>query len=265
MLGLDGGRVGAVVRRHAYVQKRVPHRWFDVLVWPVVDTVIWGSIGRFVDQQGGASRAGAAYMLSGILLMHVLYQASISVSTGFLEETWSRNLLNLMVTPLREGEYLLGVMIVGLGRLAVSMAMVGLAAFSLYAFDVTEAGLGLLPIVAVLMVVGWCISLVVIALSLRFGNGAEILAWGLLFIVIALSGAFYPLEAVPGPLRPFSEALPSTHALQAARALLDGEPLPWGRIGLSVAGLTVLVPATVGFLLHMLRTFGRRGFITRYS
>ena len=60
MLGLDLGRVGAVARRHAYVLKRGPHRWFDILVWPVVDTVTWGSIGRFVDQQGGAARAGAA-------------------------------------------------------------------------------------------------------------------------------------------------------------------------------------------------------------
>ena len=52
-------RIRAVMRRHAYVQKRAPHRWFDVMVWPIVDTVIWGSIGRFVDQQGGAVRSGA--------------------------------------------------------------------------------------------------------------------------------------------------------------------------------------------------------------
>lgn len=265
MLGLDAGRVGAVVRRHGYVQKRGPHRWFDVLVWPVVDTVIWGSIGRFVDQQGGAARAGAAYMLSGILLMHVLYQANIAVATGFLEETWSRNMLNLMVTPLREVEYLAGVVVVGLARLALGMLMVGLAAGALYAFDVTDAGLGLVPVVAVLMVVGWCISLVVIGLVLRFGHGAEILAWGLLFIVVALSGAFYPLGALPAPLRPLAALLPSTQAFEAARTLIDGDPLPWGRIGVATAGLAVIVPAALAFALHMLRTFRLRGYVTRYS
>lgn len=265
MPGLDHGRVAAVVRRHALVHMRAPHRWFDVLVWPVVDTVIWGSIGRFVDQQGGAARAGAPYMLSGILLMHVLYQSNVAVATGFLEETWSRNVLNLMVTPLREAEHLAGLVVVGLTRLVVGMAMVALASVALYAFDVTEAGLGLVPVVAVLMAVGWCIALVVIGLVLRFGHGAEILAWGLLFIVVALSGAFYPLDALPALVRPVSALLPSTHAFEAARTLLDGHPLAWERIAMAGAGLAVIAPAAVAFALRMLRTFRLRGYVTRYS
>ena len=265
MGGMDRRRVAAVVRRNAYVQMRSPHRWFDVLVWPVVDTVIWGSIGRFVDLQAGPTRSGAAYLLSGILLMHVLYQSNIAVSTGFLEETWSRNLLNLMVTPLREAEFLAGLVLASLARLALGMVMVTLAAWSLYAFDVTEVGLGLVPVVGVLMGVGWCIAMIVIALVLRFGHGAEILAWGLLFIVVALSGAFYPLDALPGPLQPVATVLPSSHAFEAARTLLDGEPLPWGRIAVSMAGLAVLVPAVWVFSLRMLRTFRRRRLLTRYS
>ena len=265
MISLDAGRVSAVVRRHALVHKRAPHRWFDVLVWPVVDTVIWGSIGLFVDQQGGATRAGTAYMLSGIVLMHVLYQSNVAVATGFLEETWSRNVLNLMVTPLRESEHLAGLVVVALARLVLGMAMVALASASLYAFDVTDIGLGLVPVVAVLMAVGWCIALVVIGLVLRFGHGAEILAWGLLFIVVAVSGTFYPPEALPGPLRPVSFVLPSTHAFEAARALLDGNPLPWGRMALAAGGLAVMVPAAVAFALRMLRTFRLRGYVTRYS
>ncbi len=66
---IDLLRVKAVIRRQAFVQLRAPQRWFDVLVWPMVDVVIWGSIGLFVDQQGGASRAGAPYMLSCISRM----------------------------------------------------------------------------------------------------------------------------------------------------------------------------------------------------
>jgi ABC-2 type transport system permease protein len=258
-------RIWAVVRRHAYVQKRGWHRWFDVAVWPVVDTVIWGSIGIFVDQQGGAARAGAPYMLSGILLMHVLYQANISVATGFMEETWSRNLLNMMVTPLRETEYMAGIMLFGLAKLAVGLGMVALAAFVLYSFNIMAVGWGLIPIVAVLMLVGWCIALFVIAFVLRFGNGAEILAWGVLFVVVALSGAFYPVGALPDALRPLSQVLPSTHAFEAARTILDGDPMPWRKLGYSVAALVVFIPLAVVHLLRTLRMFRMRGYITRYS
>ena len=246
----DGLRIRAVVRRQAYVQRRSPHRWFDVLVWPVVDTVIWGSIGLFVDHQGGASRAGTPYMLSGILLMHVMYQANVSMSCGFLDETWSRNLVNLMVSPLREGEFLAGLMLVSAARLVAGLGVVALAAAGLFAFNVTSAGWGLIP---------------VMALVLRFGNGAEILCWGLLFVVVALSGAFYPIEAMPGLLQPVARLLPSTHAFEAARRLLDGDPLPWGLIGEAALGLVVLVPVAAGVLWRMLGVFRERGYVTRYS
>ena len=39
------------------------------------------------------------------MLNHFLFQTEVSVATGFMEETWSRNLLNMMTTPVREVEY----------------------------------------------------------------------------------------------------------------------------------------------------------------
>jgi ABC-2 type transport system permease protein len=264
VLGLDRQRVGAVVRRQLYSQARGWHRWFDVVVWPPVDTVIWGSIGLYVDQQGGAQRSGVPYMLAGILLMHVLYQSNISVATGFMEETWSRNLVNLMVSPIRDREYMGGIIVIGLVKLAAGLTMVTLTAALLYSSNLLAVGWELIPIVAVLMLVGFCMSMFVIALVLRFGNGAEILAWGVLFVVVALSGAFYPVDAIPGALQPISRALPSTHAFEAARRLLDGDPLPLGELGWSALGLAVLIPAAILYLRHMLRVFRGRGYITRY-
>jgi ABC-2 type transport system permease protein len=265
MLALDGLRVRAMVRRQAFVQRRSPQRWFDLFVWPMVDTVIWGSIGAYVAQQGGASGSATPYMLSGILLMHVVYQSNVSMATGFMDETWSRNLLNLMVSPLRETEMLASLVITSLVRLVIGLGAVALAAWVLYAFAVTTAGWGLVPVVAVLMMVGWAISLIVIGLILRYGSGAEILTWGILFITIALSGAFYPVEALPAALEPLARVLPSTHAFQAARTLLDGDPMPWGQLGVAVLGLVVLVPLAVAFLLRMLHLFRVRGYVTRYN
>lgn len=265
MVGLDRMRVRAVVDRQLYVQRRAPQRWFDIAIWPVVDTVIWGSIGLYVEQQGGAARSTTSYMIAGVLLMHVMYQANVSMATGFLEETWTRNLLNMLVTPLREAEFLAALVVVGVMRLAVALSFVTLAAAGLYAFSVTSAGWGLIPVIAVLMLVGWTIALVVIGLILRFGSGAEILTWGILFIVVALSGAFYPLDALPGGLQPVAAALPSTHAFEAARTLLDGDPLPWGRIAVAVAELAVIVPLGLAFVLRMLRLFRARGYVTRFS
>lgn len=264
-LGQSWLRVRAVARRHAYVLKRSPHRLFDVALWPLVDVLLFGSLGVFVSKGHGSAVSAFGYLLSGIVLWHVVYQSQIALSTGLLEETWSRNMLNLMVTPLTEVEYVLGVMLFGMVKLAIGTFVVALGALGFYAFAITDLGWGLVPIVAILLVVGWVIALFVIGIVLRFGSGAEALAWGIMFVVMPLSGVFYPVRALPGLLRPIGLALPTTHAFIAARALLDHHGLEWGQLAIATATTAGLLVAAVAFVVGMLVLFRRRGYVTRYS
>jgi ABC-2 type transport system permease protein len=130
---------------------------------------------------------------------------------------------------------------------------------------VTTLGLGLLPVVAILLVGGWAIALFVVGLVLRFGTGAEALAWGILFVVLPLSGVFYPVQALPTYLRPLAELLPTTHAFAAGRALVDGGAMPWGQLGLAAVTTLLVTAAAFAFLAWMLRLFRRRGYVTRYN
>lgn len=261
-------RIRAVARRQALVLQRSPHRLFDVTVWPLVDTLLFGSLAVYFAREGkGVSgvEAGAGYLLAGIVLWHVVYQSQIAVATGFLEETWSRNLLSLMVSPIKEMEYVAGVALFGLLKLTMGVGAVMVAAFGFYAFDITDLGLALVPVVAILLLAGWAVAMFVIGLVLRFGTGAEALAWGILFVVMPLSGTFYPVSALPRFLQPISNLLPTTHAFAAGRDLVDGEAMPWRELGLAAATTLLLTVAALAFVAHMLRVFRRRGYITRYS
>jgi ABC-2 type transport system permease protein len=257
-------RVRAIARRQAYVLKRAPQRWFDVIVWPVVDAILFGAIGVYFGRQHGTAVTSAAFLLAGIVLFHVVFQAEISLATGFLEETWSRNLLNLMVTPLTEVEYGAGVVLFGLARLTIGVSVVSVVAFALFAFNITTLGLALVPLVAILLVVGWSVALVVIGLILRVGQGAEILTWGFIAFLLPMSGIFYPVSALPGAIQPLAQALPTTHVFAAARAVVGGHPLPWDQVGIAAVGTVVVGIAAVWFLTRMLATFRRRGFISRH-
>ncbi|MGZ8766194.1 MAG: hypothetical protein ACXW2C_10940, partial [Acidimicrobiia bacterium] len=158
-IGTSWLRIRAIARRHAYVLTRSPHRLFDVTLWPLVDVLLFGSIATFVDSgQATTGAKAASYLLAGIVLWHVVYQSQIAVSTGFLEETWSRNLLNLMVTPIREVEYMAGVAMFGMFKLVIGVGVLAVGALVFYSFDVSSLGLGIIPIAAVLLMVGWCIS-----------------------------------------------------------------------------------------------------------
>jgi ABC-2 type transport system permease protein len=230
----------------------------------VVDALLFGAIGVYFARQAGTGSKGVAFLLAGILLFHVVFQAEVSLATGFMEETWSRNLLNLLVTPLREGEYVAGVVLFGLAKLAMGVSVVALVAAALFAFNVTDIGLALVPCVALLLVVGWSVGMIVIGLILRVGQGAEILAWGLLAMLMPLSGIFYPVSALPGVLQPFGRVLPTTHIFVAARGVLAGHGIAWGEIGLATVGTIVLGAASVWFVVRMLAVFRDRGYISRH-
>jgi ABC-2 type transport system permease protein len=256
----------AIARRHAYVMVRSPHRLFDVSLWPLVDVLLFGSLGAYVGTtQASGSQRAAAYLTAGIILWHVVYQSQIAVSTGLLEETWTRNLLNLMVTPLTEIEYVGGVALFGMVKLVLGIGVMTIAAFAFFSFHAWSLGIGLLPIAAVLLVVGWAISLFVMGIVLRFGTGAEALAWGIMFVVMPLSGVFYPVSALPAFLRPVAWTLPTTHAFVALRGLVDGHGLDRGQLLLAAASAVVLLVIGFAFLTRMLKVFRRRGLVTRYS
>lgn len=257
-------RVRAVARRHAYVLQRSPQRWFDVVFWPLVDTLLFGALGTQLARATNGGQVVVGGLLAGILLFHVVFQAEIGLATGFMEETWSRNLLNLLVTPLREYEYVGGVMLFGTAKMAMALVTVSVVAWILFAFHVTRLGLAIIPLVAVLMIVGWSVGLIVIGLILRVGQGAEILAWGLLAMVLPLSGAFYPVSDLPPLLRPVARALPTTRLFAAGRTVLDGHPLPWSQVGIALVGTVILAALSVAWLIRSLAVFRARGFISRH-
>jgi ABC-2 type transport system permease protein len=258
-------RVRTVVRRHRIVLFRSPHRWFDIAVWPLFDVLLWGSLGAFVAQENDASRAATPYLLAGIMLFHIVFQSQIAVSTGFMEETWSRNLLNVMTTPLREIELALGLALYGLAKLVAAMGAVSLTAFGFFGFGLGEVGWGLVPIAGILLLIGWSLAMIVVGLLLRYGQSAEILAWASTYLVLAFSGVFNPITAIPGPLQPVARILPTTKTFGAARQVLDGQGIPWADLAGAFAGGIVLAVLALLYVTRMLKVFRQRGFVTRYS
>jgi ABC-2 type transport system permease protein len=258
-------RLRAIVHRHWIVLRRAPHRWFEISFWPIMDVLLWGSLGAFVAQENEASRAGAPYLLAGMVMFWTFTQAQFAIALGVNEETWTRNILNVLTTPVREIEYIIGIAVFGLLKLAACLLTLTITTIVFFGFDLSEVGWGVIPIMVLLVINGWALAMVTVGMVLRFGQSAEILIWGFNYALMAFSGVFFPADALPEGLRAFASVLPTTKAFTALRALLDGKPLPWDTLAASFVGSLIAFALAVCFAAWLLRLFRRRGFVTRYS
>lgn len=254
-------RVWAVVSRQALVQYRNPGMWFLLLALPVVDALLFTSIGVAYGSGDGPIRV----LFTGILLFHLVWQLTLAGSLGFLEEVWSRNVLNLFTTPVREIEYATALGVVGLMRTLIAVVLIGAVGGGMYAVDPASAGWVLAPAAAVLLVFGWAVALLVVGLTLQFGDSAEVFSWGTLVLLMPLSGVFYPVEALPGGLQAVARAIPLTRAFDATRIGIQGGGVAEGDLIIAALGSVVAVALAFWFVLRQLRRFREMGWITRFT
>jgi ABC-2 type transport system permease protein len=106
---------------------------------------------------------------------------------------------------------------------------------------------------------------VVIGLALLLGSGSEAITFGILFVILPLSGALYPVSALPAVLQPVSAALPTTWVFGTARLVARGETVTWGQLGTAALGTALLVTVAFALAVLALRRFQRRGYISRYQ
>ncbi len=82
-----------------------------------------------------------------------------------------------------------------------------------------------------------------------------------------LTGALFPVSALPGPLRAMSYLIPITHCLQGMRlALLHGDSVPamWGEIAPLTVFVAILLPLSLLIFARALRQARWRGTLSYY-
>ena len=213
-------RIGAMVLRYAYLLRGSWPRILELAYWPTVQVVLWGLITQFFSTHSDWVAQAGGLLLAAVLLWDVLFRAQLGVSLPFFEELYSRNLGHLFVSPLRPYELILALLGISLIRTLIGVGVAALVAIPLYHYSIFELGLPLLSFFINLLVMGWALGIIVVTIVLRFGLGAESLAWVAVFALAPISGIYYPIEILPDWLEPIAYALPSSHVFEGMRGVL---------------------------------------------
>lgn len=213
-------RIAALVLRNLYLLRRSWPRVLELMYWPTVQMILWGFITLFLVTNSSWVAQASGVLISAVLLWDVLFRGQLGVSLIFMEEMWSRNLGQLFVSPLRPSELIAALFIMSMIRTLIGVGGAALIAIALFHYSVFDLGLPLIAFFVNLIVMGWAIGLLVSGIVLRYGLGAESLAWIGIFALQPLSGVYYPIDVLPHWLQYVAWLLPSSHVFEGMRAVL---------------------------------------------
>jgi ABC-2 type transport system permease protein len=257
--GISVHRVGAMTLRYWYLLRSSWPRLLDLVYWPAVQMLMWGFLQTYIGQNAGFfARAGGTF-IGAVLLWDILFRGQLGFSISFLEEMWSRNLANLMMSPLKPVEFILSMMIMSVVRLAIGMVPVSILAILFFGFNLYGLGLALAVFFANLILTSWSVGIFVSGLVLRNGLGAENLAWTIMFIFLPLTCVYYPVAVLPEWLQMVAWMLPPTYVFEGMRALLIDNVFRADLMVTAFAVNVVLFAAASAAFLALLKSARRHG------
>ena len=254
-------RLGAMILRYVYLFRGSWPRLLELCYWPTVQMILWGFITTFFAGHSEWVLQGAGVLISAVLLWDVLFRGELGVTICFLEEMWSRNLANLCVSPLRPYELIAALLAMSFIRTFIGLVPAVLLAIPLYSYSIFDLGLPLIAFFANLLIMGWAVGLAIAGILLRWGLGAESLAWLAIFGIAPLSGIYYPISVLPGWLQPVALALPSSHVFEGMRAVLFDGVFRLDLFFNAVALNVVYIAIGASTFLYFFRVARRRGLI----
>ncbi|MEM1085976.1 MAG: ABC transporter permease [Verrucomicrobiota bacterium] len=257
--------IRALVTRQVLLFTRNPVRGFELFFWPVVQLLVWGFVAVYFQRysQGEPHENVALFLIGAIILWDALFRSQQGVAISFLEDMWTRNLLNIFAAPIRMTEYLAATFTVGLLRVIVTAAVLIVIAILAYAFNLFQFEWTLIAFYGNLMMFGWALGIVSISMILRYGHAAESLAWAVPFMVQPFACVFYSVDVLPGWMQWIAVSMPPTHIFEGMRSILAGNGLDPTRLFIAT-GLNVLYLIGAGLLFNRMLGLAReRGLLVK--
>ena len=130
-----------MVLRYLYLLRSSWSRVLELIYWPAVQLFVWGFLQFYIAQNSGFFARAAGMFIGAVLMWDILFRGQLGFSVSFLEEMWSRNLANLMISPLRPIEFVAALMVMSIVRLAIGMVPVTILAIVFFGFNIYVARL----------------------------------------------------------------------------------------------------------------------------
>lgn len=234
----------ALTMRHLRLLKRDVNLIMSTLYWPLLDVLIWGFLGSYMQQsQVGAHHNYVIVSLLGIVLWRTTSSAAIVTARGFVEELWSNNLINLISLPLRLTEWIGGIMVYSAVMSCFTAFYCMVLIMLIYGINPALLIGHVIMFVPPLFLCGLAIGMFCLTIIAYCGKRAEELYYVFAWFFAPFSTAFYPREILPHWAQMISDCLPMSYIFTGMRASLmqNADPIPFLLQGYGMAISYLLV------------------------
>jgi ABC-2 type transport system permease protein len=256
-------RIAAVVYRHCYEARRNLNRLTETLYWPVQNIFLWGFITIYLLHKSKGAAGFGEDLIAAAVLWGTFYAFQRDVALGFMEELWSRNLINLFSTPLSVWEYVTGLTVLSLLKAVIGFVLAALIAWLCYGYNVFPLIVPFLPFLFNLIFFALSISLAITGLMIRYSNKVNTLAWSVAGLLMPFSCVFYPVSTLPGWLRPMAWSLPTASSFEAMRQILAHGAFPGADFMLGLGFNFFYFALSVIFFRRMFAAAQSKGFLVK--
>lgn len=252
-------RLYAIFLRQVYLVFRSPPRLLSLIFWPTISIVIWGFLNKYLFTQAQIANFTLSTLLGATLLNNFFERSNVNTMFSFLEDIWSRNLGNIVITPIRPLEMITGYILTGLMNVVIGVGTACVVSFFLFDYSIFEIGTGLVPFLLNLIISGWCIGIILICIIIRFGMSGEFAGWMLAFLFVPFIAVYYPVSILPQWMQYISLALPPTYVFESLREYIATGNINWAYIQKAfLLNFTYLV-LMIGVFIFSLNNARKRG------
>jgi ABC-2 type transport system permease protein len=255
-------RIWALNLRQLFLMRRSFARITDLFYWPLLDLFFYGFLSLYLGTAGRVPLL-AGVLLGALILWDLFFRVQQAISVSFLTELWTRNLINIFVTPVTLTEFVVAMMLWGLIKIAITATLMAAVAFVLYHFNIFVLGVSLVPLVTSLIVFAWAVGTAITAVILRYGQSAETLAWSLAFLFQPFGAVFFPLSVYPVWLRQVLLIFPLPYIFEGMRAVLAGQSLSSTQLAWAFGLDALYLLAAFAFFAFMFSLARRRGLLLK--
>ena len=134
-------RILALLERYKNISFGSLPRLISIFYWPSVQILFWGFFTNFLILNDTIQTWSVVnIILSAVILWDVLFRGQLGLSISFFEELWSRNLCNLFITPIRNYELAISLILISLLRTIVGLTPAIFLANYFFEFHLFELG-----------------------------------------------------------------------------------------------------------------------------